>query len=176
MPHVLAHYAIFFGFGALMYGVPGAAERLGRSWWLQLPLALLLAPPALALALQTPWGRELASDEDARRLAANLGQVLYAWLMIFGLLGLFQALLRREQPVVRYVSDSSYWLYLVHVPLVIAGQALLSGLKLPALVKLGLLLAAATAILLASYRFLVRYTWIGRLLNGPRTRERTSMA
>jgi hypothetical protein len=69
---------------------------------------------------------------------------------------------------VRYVSDSSYWLYLVHVPLIIAGQALLRGLDLPAVVKFTLLIAVATAILLVSYRFLVRYTWIGRLLNGPR--------
>ncbi|UCF22861.1 MAG: hypothetical protein JSV72_18510, partial [Ralstonia sp.] len=38
-------------------------------------------------------------------------------------------------------------------------------------VKFTLLIAVATAILLVSYRFLVRYTWIGRLLNGPRTRE-----
>ena len=76
----------------------------------------------------------------------------------------------------RYVSDSSYWQYLVHVPLVIAGQALLRELNLPAMVKLTLLIAVATAILLVSYRFLVRYTWIGRLLNGPRTPVQRSMA
>ena len=130
MPHVLAHYAIFFGFGALIYGSPGAADRLGRGWWLQLPLALLLVPGTLALALHAPWGRELAGDDATRRLLANLGQVLYAWLMIFGLMGLFETLLSRERPGVRYVSDSSYWLYLVHVPLIIAGQALLRGLNL----------------------------------------------
>ncbi|MHC4695719.1 MAG: acyltransferase family protein [Planctomycetota bacterium] len=176
MPHVLAHYAIFFGFGALIYGSPGAADRLGRGWWLQLPLALLLVPAALAMALHTPWGRELAGDEDTRRLLANLGQVLFAWLMIFGLMGLFETLLGHERPWVRYLSDSSYWLYLVHVPLIIAGQALLRGLNLPAIVKFTLLTAVATAILLVSYRFLVRYTWIGRLLNGPRTRVQGSMS
>jgi len=174
MPHVLAHYAIFFGFGALVYGSPGAAERLGRGWWLQLPLALLLAPAALALALHAPWGRELAGDEETRRLLANLSQVLFAWMMIFGLMGLFGKLLSRGQPWVRYLSDSSYWLYLVHLPLIIAGQALLRGLNLPAIVKFTLLVAVATAILLVSYRFLVRYTWIGRLLNGPRTQVQGS--
>ncbi len=176
MPHVLAHHAIFFGFGALMYGCPGAAERLGRGWWLHLALAFLLVPAALALALHTPWGRELAGDNDTRRLLANLGQVLYAWLMIFGLMGLFETFLSRERPQVRYVSDSSYWLYLVHLPLIIAGQALLRGLNLSAIVKFTLLIALAIVILLVSYRFLVRYTWIGRLLNGPRFRRRQSMA
>ncbi len=65
-------------------------------------------PAALALALHAPWGRELAGDDDTRRLLANLGQVLYAWLMIFGLMGLFETLLSRERPRVRYLSDSSY--------------------------------------------------------------------
>jgi len=171
MPHVLAHHAIFFGFGALMYGSSGAADRLGRGWWIQLPLALLLLPAALALALHMSWARELAGDEGTRRVLANLGQVLYAWLMIFGLMGLAETILKRERPWVRYVSDSSYWLYLVHLPLIIVGQALLRDVDLPAIVKLTLLIAVSTAILLVTYQFLVRYTWIGRLLNGPRTRR-----
>ena len=97
--------------------------------------------------------------------------MLYAWLMAFGLMGLFGRLLGRERPGVRYVSDSSYWLYLVHLPLIIVGQVLLRGLELPAMVKFTLLVAGATIILLVSYQFLVRYTWIGRLLNGPRSRH-----
>ena len=169
---MLAHYAVFFGFGALMYGRPGAAERLGRGWQLQLQAALLLVPVTLALALQTPEGRELAGDEGRRLLLANLGQVLFAWLMVFGLVGLFGRLLNRERPGVRYVSDSSYWLYLVHLPLVILGQALLRGLDLPAMVKFALLVAGSRVLLLVSYQLLVRYTWLGRLLNGPRTRRR----
>jgi peptidoglycan/LPS O-acetylase OafA/YrhL len=171
IPHVLAHYAIFFGFGALLYGSSGAVDRLGRGWWIQLPLALVLLPAVLALALHMPWGRELVDNEGTRRLLANLGQVLYVWLMIFGLMGLAETVLNRDRPWVRYVSDSSYWLYLVHLPLIIVGQALLRNVDLPAFAKLALLIAVSTAILLASYQLLVRYTWIGRLLNGPRTRR-----
>jgi peptidoglycan/LPS O-acetylase OafA/YrhL len=74
---------------------------------------------------------------------------------------------------VRYVSDSSYWLYLVHLPLIIVGQVLVRGLELPAMVKFTVLVAGATVILLVSYQLLVRYTWIGRLLNGPRTRRQS---
>ena len=134
-------------------------------------LALLLLPIALALALHMPWGRELVGDEGTRRLLANLGQVLYVWLMVFGLMGLAETSLHRERPWVRYVSDSSYWLYLVHLPLIIVGQAMLRDAGTPAIVKLALLIAVTTMILLVSYQLLVRYTWIGRLLNGPRTRQ-----
>jgi peptidoglycan/LPS O-acetylase OafA/YrhL len=172
MPHVLAHYAIFFGFGALMYGVPAAADRLGRGWWLHLSLASVVAAPALALALHAPGARELVGGEGMRNLLANLGQVLYAWLMIFGLMGLFAKLLGRARPGVRYLSDSSYWLYLAHLPLIIVGQVLVQGLDLPAIVKVVLLVAGATTLLLVSYQLFVRYTWIGRVLNGSRTRRR----
>jgi peptidoglycan/LPS O-acetylase OafA/YrhL len=175
MPHVLAYHAIFFGFGALVYASSGATNRLGHGWWIQLPLALLLLPMALAMALHLPWGRELVGDESTRRLLANLGQVLYTWLMIFGLMGLAETVLSRERPWVRYVSDSSYWLYLVHLPLIIVGQALLRNADLPAIVKLTLLIAVSTAILLATYQLLVRYTWIGRLLNGRRTRPQRTI-
>jgi peptidoglycan/LPS O-acetylase OafA/YrhL len=170
LPHVLAYYAIFFGVGAIMFCRQGAEERLGRGWWIQLPLAFALLPLALALGLQASWGAEYIPSDDLRRLLANLGQVLYAWLMIFGLIGLFEALLSRERPHVRYVSDSSYWLYLAHLPLIIAGQALLRNVELPAALKFGMLTIVSTLVLLISYHFLVRYTLVGRMLNGPRPR------
>ena len=171
MPHVLAHYAIFFGFGALVYGRPGAIDRLGRGWWLHLSLASLLVAPTLALSLHAPDVRDVVAGEGTRHLLASLGEALYAWLMIFGLVGLCRRLLSGERPAVRYVSDSSYWLYLVHLPLIIVGQVLLRNVDMPAMMKLTLLVVGASAILLLSYRLFVRYTWIGRLLNGPRTRR-----
>jgi hypothetical protein len=55
------------------------------------------------------------------------------------------------------------------VPLVIAAQLLVRQWPLPAGVKFLIILAGVTAILLASYRWCVRFTAIGTLLNGPRT-------
>ena len=72
---------------------------------------------------------------------------------------------------VRFLSDASYWMYLVHLPLLLVGQALLRKINLPAIVKLTILLWVAAVVLLLSYRFVVRYTWIGRLLNGPGVRR-----
>lgn len=170
MPHVLAHHAVFFGFGCLVYAVPGGADRLGRGWWITLPLAMALFPAALALATRTAWGYEIAGDEQTRLWMANLGQSLYAWLMIFGMMGLFGALLSRERPWVRYLSDSSYWLYIAHLPLMIVGQMLLRDLDLSPWVKFGALMVVSVAILLLSYHRLVRYTMVGATLNGPRAK------
>ncbi|MBL1218625.1 MAG: hypothetical protein D8M59_14165 [Planctomycetes bacterium] len=170
-PYVLAQYAIYFGFGAVLYHKLGPSVRLGRGWWYLLPLALLILPVALAVSFQTTWGRSLvAGNEGTLRLLSNLSQVLYVWLMIFGLIGLCEALLSRERPWVRYVSDSSYWLYIVHLPLVIVGQILLREVPLPAVVKLFIIVAIATTLMLISYHLFVRYTPIGTLLNGKKVR------
>ncbi len=70
----------------------------------------------------------------------------------------------------RYLSDSSYWLYLAHLPLVIFLQSLIRSRDLPAGVKFWGLLIFASAVLLGSYQLFVRYTPIGTMLNGKRTR------
>ena len=170
IPSVLAHYAVFFGFGALVYVSPKAGERLGMGWQFLLALALAIYPLALSISTMAPLGYELAGDEMTRRTLSALGQSLFCWLMVLGTAGLCHRLLSTERPRLRYLSDSSYWLYLAHLPLVIVGQMLLAPLPLPALAKFSILLAASTAVLLASYEWGVRYTFIGTLLNGKRRR------
>ena len=91
--------------------------------------------------------------------------------MCFGLMGLFRWVASRECFWVRYVSDSSYWLYICHMPLVVGGQMLLADWAVSVHLKFLLICAAVFAILLVSYQLIVRNTLIGRTLNGPRVRR-----
>jgi hypothetical protein len=59
-------------------------------------------------------------------------------------------------------------MYLAHLPLVLAIQIAVVGLPWPPSLKFVLVMVTSTLLLLTSYRWLVRYTWIGTLLNGPR--------
>jgi len=126
----------------------------------------------LIFAFDPEKSAELIADETIRKTITILTQVLYAWLMTFGLLGVFEVLLTKERRWVRYLSDSSYWMYLVHLPLIIAGQTLLLSVEMPAFAKFALLANISTVFLLVSYALFVRYTPIGMLLNGKRTRPR----
>ena len=92
--------------------------------------------------------------------------------MIFGSIGLCERVLSTERAWVRYASDSSYWLYLAHLPLVIALQAGLAFTEIPVWAKFLLVTVVSTLLLLASYQLLVRYTPVGTLLNGKRVRPR----
>lgn len=174
MWHVLGYYGVFFGFGAVVYTAKGPSARLGRFWYLALPVALVLLPIGMMLGYDAERAGEWISDDAARHWCSAGVQALYAWLMTFGLMGLCEALLGKGRRWVRFVSDSSYWLYLVHLPLIILGQGLLLRVEMPALVEFGALTLVTFAVLLVSYRYLVRYTPIGTMLNGRRVRERAS--
>ena len=171
IPHVLAYYAIFFFFGVIYYDCDDREGRLGGSWRWLLPVTLLLIfPLALEFATGTFGFRDSLLPAKFHRPASVFFQSLFAWAMSFASIGLFRALLTRENRTIRYLSDSAYWLYLAHLPLCIAGQAVISQWAGPAWIKLPLFSVVLIAMLLLSYQFLVRYTWIGRLLNGPRNR------
>ncbi len=100
------------------------------------------------------------------KLAYSLGYALVMWLLIFGTLGFFQASCPDHSPAWRYVADSSYWIYLVHLPLVAFIQIWMASWPWPGAVKFALLILIAFTALFASYHYLVRSTFIGRMLNG----------
>jgi len=96
--------------------------------------------------------------------------------MTFGLMGLFRRVLSGESKLLRYVSDSSYWLYVAHLPLVIAAQAYLREWPQAAVANFILVCIVICGFLLLTYEYLVRYTPIGTLLNGPRKRPPKTLA
>ncbi len=171
MPHVLLYYVLFFFFGVIYYDCDDREGRLGASWRWMLPLTLLVVfPLALEFATGTFGFGDVLLPKAWQRPASVLFQSLFAWMMAFSSIGLFRALVTRESHTIRYLSDSAYWLYLAHLPLCIAGQAVISQWRAPVWLKLPLFSLVLTAFLLLTYHFLVRYTWVGKLLNGPRKR------
>ena len=68
----------------------------------------------------------------------------------------------------RYLADASYWIYIIHLPLVMAAQVLMLEAPLPWWGKLMAVTVGVTAVSLISYELLVRHTFIGRGLNGRR--------
>ena len=156
-PHLLGYYAVFFAYGALCQCADDQDGRVGR-WW---PLALVAS-----VAICLPLG--LATINDPARTA--LPQLLYAWLMCWASIGFFRWLVPVENRTWRYLSDSAYWLYLAHLPLLIVLQQISREWPLPGGIKFLLVCLAASGALLASYQLLVRHTPLGLLLNGPRPR------
>lgn len=155
-PHLLFYYGCFFWFGAGTHAVEGTDTPLGSRWRVVLPLSLgVLFPAGIATIGNVPF--------------ATVLQPAYAWGMSIGLIGLFRRFFSRPSAAVRWLADAAYWMYLAHLPLVIACQSLLEDQPWPAAAKFPAVIAIAVVLLLVTYRWGVRYTPIGWLLNGRRT-------
>ena len=104
------------------------------------------------------------------KLLALAAASLYAWAMTFAVTGWFMRFAGQHRPWIRYLADASYWCYLLHLPLVLWLQVLVAQWPVNGWLKFAFIMAVNIVVLLASYHTCVRYTWIGRLLNGPRER------
>ena len=112
-PHVLVYYGVFFAFGAVYFGRNEGGARIGRWWQLTLPLALIVFLAGVVLTFPEEGG----AAEGWARWGSLFFQAAYAWMMTLGLMGLFRAALGEGSARARYLSDASYWLYLMHLPL-----------------------------------------------------------
>jgi len=88
--------------------------------------------------------------------------------LILGHIMLFMTVFNKESKFLRFVSDSSYWFYLIHLPIVVAFQLLLLNVDIFIGVKALFIILVATSISLLSYKYFVRNTVIGVLLNGKK--------
>jgi hypothetical protein len=112
-------------------------------------------------------------SEDVNRPHYYLFRTIYAfgyslitWLLIFGCIGFSQHYFDSESRFWRYFSDASYWFYLAHIP--VQFQILLWWGHEPWhwTTKFTFYVVGTIAVLLPTYHFLVRPTWIGYFLNG----------
>jgi glucan biosynthesis protein C len=157
------HNGLFFAVGLALYGERETLLPLyaRRAWWLAAAgLPFFLASGALVAAVQQ--GRAPVHAEAGIAAAYNLA----TWCWSGAAIGLFLRYLPRRRPLLAYLADSAYWVYIVHFPLTVAFGALLWHAPLPALAKIGLNIALTTASCLLAYQVMVRGRWIGRLLNG----------
>lgn len=108
------------------------------------------------------------------KLAYSAAYAVAAWLLVFGFLGLFRRYCNHPSNTWRYLADASYWFYLVHLPILFFIQIPLAPVPLAWPIKVLIITGLTFAILLLSYHFLVRSTFIGVILNGRKYPFRVS--
>jgi glucan biosynthesis protein C len=165
-PVKLLHHGSFFLIGVGIYRLRHDLERLARPafWYLALSIPVFLGRAWLL-------GLDFASPlhGTAALVSAFLG-ALFSWLIVFGAIGAAFRLFRGSSPVLRYLADSSYWIYLVHMPILGLIQDGLYRVPGHALWKFPVVLISTLGIGLGSYQWLVRHTAVGTWLHGRRDR------
>jgi peptidoglycan/LPS O-acetylase OafA/YrhL len=159
-------FGMAFGFGWLLHRQIDLLQILRRRRLLNLVAAVILIAASIALATVPP------PRPDTIRFAGAGCYALAIWTTTFAVIGIFLRFLPGFSATWRYLADASYWLYLIHLPIVVALQVAVSQLDWPWPVKFAGILVAAMVPMLASYHYLVRDSFIGAVLNGRRMPRR----
>ena len=159
----LCIYGYFFALGWMLARQRELLNDLGSSWFLRLLIGLGAACGCLAMA-----GSEVSTavaDAQMKAIYATLYGITTVSLAL-AFIGLGVRFLPNASNLVRYLSDASYWMYVAHLPIVMALQTLLHPFELPWFIKFVAVNVASCAALLLTYRYYVRSSWIGQMLNG----------
>ena len=168
----LVSFGTVFAFGWLLQRQMDLLEKWRAMWPANLVLAVALTAGCLYLAGTAPLLVPAAGDWKELVYACAYAFAIWCW--VAGLTGLAMQVFSKRNPAIRYVADASYWIYIAHIPVVMALQAAFLDLDVAIWPKFALLNAAAFAILFASYALLVRHSFIGAVLNGKRPRGNRS--
>lgn len=159
VPNIVFAYAVPFLFGWLLYRARDLMDVLDRRAWFYGLLGVVLCVTYVVLLLSLP--RTATTFHLFRAVLA-----LAMWCLIFGITGLFLRHFSGHSPLWRYLCDSSYFIYLAHLPVILLLQLATFHVPLPALILAPLILIVTIAVLLPVYAYAVRPTFIGALLNG----------
>jgi peptidoglycan/LPS O-acetylase OafA/YrhL len=170
VPSVLVYYAFFFAFGATLCVHRDLVAEASRNAWRWAACALAATLPAAIL-----FARNISVDGGSGQAVHAVGLLIYAvatWASLLALVGLADRYLSRPRPALRYLADASYWIYLSHMPAAVLLVALVGATALGTAPQFALVTGGALAFSLLTYPLLVRYTFVGQILNGRRQRRR----
>lgn len=173
LPSLVA-YGVAFTVGWLLQRQRELLDGVRRQWPIHAALAVIASVAVSMIGGILPnYAMATGSAQDWLH-AACYGIASWSWTL--ALVGLGLRFFSRHSATRRYLADASYWMYIVHLPVVMLLQVAASQIAWPWFVEYPLLLAVAVTLMLLSYALMVRHTWLGMLLNGRKVPWRKASA
>jgi glucan biosynthesis protein C len=163
LPFKFLHHAVYFVVGACLYRIK-CLERFRRFSLVY----LLFSLPAFVCRAWLQIKDLTGPLNPLASLLLSAADALGMWLTIFGLIGLSQKFFNRSSSTLSYLADSSYWIYLCHLPIVGMIQVLLLGYSWASGVKFSLVTAIVLTTGYWTYKSMIRNSFIGGWLHGSR--------
>ncbi len=160
-------YGLFYLIGWQLYRQQGYIEQLACYIW---PMGIFCVFGSIAFFIFLPAPSTSGNINLAMLPMVILQSYLAVYLVLISLF-LGKRLLNISHQYFRYIADASYWMYLVHLPILLFIQIYMAELNWNVWLKLSIALLWTSIVTLASYELLVRYSWLGSLLNGKRQRS-----
>jgi len=162
----LVGFGAAFGLGLLLDRRRDLLDRVAAWWPVYLGVAIASGMMSYVLA-GGPSLTPMAEPTLAKAQAAGV-TALAVYASAFAAIGMCVRFLSRHSPTRRYLADSSYWVYILHLPLVMLVQVWIQDWAGPWWLKLGGVSLGVLAVCLITYELLIRHSFMGRWLNGRR--------
>jgi glucan biosynthesis protein C len=156
VPSIFVTYFVFYALGWLVCKFD-ILDQLIEYPWLQLVSANLF----FLITILTPW-----PAADWVLLVQQILASIYTALYIFGFIAFFLKYFDHYSRNISYLMEASYWVYIIHLPIVAFIPGLLIDFPASAFVKFAIVFFSTTIICFVSYHYLVRSTWLGKFING----------
>lgn len=160
--YTFIYFTFFYLAGWILYTSKQHLATLMKYDWLFTILAIVLVMSQGAIIQYADLGLKPNSNSFLLITFSSL----IVWLFIFGITGLFIRYGSHHSKRMRYVSDASYWVYLIHLPLTALFPILLWKIPIGGIPKFLLVTTATALVCFVTYHYCVRNTFIGKFLNG----------
>jgi fucose 4-O-acetylase-like acetyltransferase len=173
VPTLLVYFSFFFLFGWLLSGQDDLSEVLKRGAWLRFVAGALIAIPGFVLFYNnTDFTGNVGSagalaENGQLRMIGLFAVGLVCWLMLFGIWGLLARYVNRESRVLRYLADASFWIYLIHIPFLVAIQSSLAQTHLEVALRYALTVGGTLALAVGSYALVQAGRGLWKRPTGP---------
>lgn len=148
LPYEFFHFGFFFVFGWQLWAARDSSDELKRGSPYFLASGVLLGLIVFHSPLQWQWSGQLLSG-------------LVGWLFTVGCFGLALGSRIRQRPWLRFLVDSSYWVYLIHYPVLLALQVVFALQTWPGWLEYVLTIGLTLAFAFVTFALFVWRTQLG---------------
>lgn len=166
VPHLptFAVYFLCFSVGWLLHNRSDIFHLFSQfSWALIVVVILAIVSTVYFSAFQGSYG---TSNYNWYKCNFVMSYAVMMWGLVFASIAICKRVFAKAHRAVTYLSNASYWIYLIHLPIVLALQIAVAELEIGWLWKWAGVSIATIVISILSYELFVRKSPIGKVLNG----------
>ena len=164
-PPAMLFYGSFFVIGYVFHHYRASTAGVVRYLpWCAFAAALLFPLSIYASHLEYTHG----VGEVGYHLVAVILHALCTWALIWLFVGAALRFFDRPTPWVLYASQSSYWVFLLHLPVICFMAWVLAPVDVSALVKFTVVAGVTPVVCFATYHYWIQGSWLGVFLHGKR--------
>lgn len=158
-------FGLFFALGYWIFSTENFIDRF-KSYVVQMLIMSVALYVVFYWLVPKQFTLEPASLLSWKKIVVSLCEAyISVWMSVVCLVW-GKLYLNLHNRFMRFMSDSSYWIYIIHLPLIFALQYTMMDKNWGLLTKYAVTLSVTLAVGVLSYVVLVRWTPIGWMLNG----------